>query len=234
MSSNGNRDTWVVVRCFNEAAVVGQVVRELRTVFDNVVGVDDGSEDNSAAQMREAGAFVVRHPVNLGPGSALQTGVSYALTDPDASYVLCFDADGQHRVEDATAMLTRIREGGIDILIGSRFLGATAGMPPGRRGLLRAAAWFERISSGVRLSDGHNGLRAFTRRFAERVHLHHAGMAYASELLALIARTGLPYAEHPVTVVYTPYSRSKGQRNINSVNIALDVWVDRVLGGSQP
>ena len=56
-------------------------------------------------------------------------------------------------------------------------------------------------------------------------------MAYASELLALIARSGLPYAEHPVTIDYTEYSMHKGQRSINSVNIAMDIWLNQILRG---
>jgi hypothetical protein len=99
--------------------------------------------------------------------------------------------------------------------------------------VLHAAAAFERLMSGVRLTDGHNGLRVFSRRFAEQVDLRLPGMAYASELLEQIARSGLPYGEHPVTVDYTQYSLAKGQRSINSINIALDVWLNRLLRGGR-
>jgi glycosyltransferase involved in cell wall biosynthesis len=220
----------VVVRCFNEASVVGQVIDSLRDTFPNVVGVDDGSTDRSAEVMREAGARVVRHDVNLGAGAALQTGLEFALLDSDAQYFLCFDADGQHQVADAMSMVDRLREGEVDVLIGSRFLGHTTAMPAVRRAVLRTARLFERLVSGVALTDAHNGLRAFTRRAAERIDLRIADMAYASELLSQIARSGLPYEEHPVTIDYTPYSVAKGQRSINSVNIAVDVIVNTLSG----
>jgi glycosyltransferase involved in cell wall biosynthesis len=226
----GNADVWVVVRCFNEAPVVGQVIGELRAAFPNVVGVDDGSTDGSALVMREAGARVVRHDINLGAGAALQTGLEFALLDSGAHFFVCFDADGQHRVADAVAMVERLRAGEVDILIGSRFLGQTAGMPALRRLTLRLGRLFERVMSGVALTDAHNGLRAFSRRFAEQVQLQMTDMAYASELLDQIARSRLKYAEHPVTVVYTDYSVSKGQRSINSVNIAVDVIVNAISG----
>lgn len=226
-----NEDTWVVVRCFNESSVVGQVIEGLRQHFPNVVGVDDGSTDDSGAVMAAAGASVVRHSVNLGPGAALQTGLQYALLDPKADYLLCFDADGQHRVDDAVSMMARMRKGDIEVLVGSRFLGAADGMPRQRRLVLTVGRWFERLSSGIRLSDGHNGLRAFTRAFASQVDLTMSDMAYASELLAIIARSGVAYDEHPVTIDYTDYSLHKGQRSINSVNIALDVWIHRLLRG---
>lgn len=227
----GNSDVWVIVRCYNEGTVVAPVVRSLREHFSNIVGIDDGSSDNSSAVMADAGAHVVRHSVNLGAGAALQTGLQYALLDRSAALFLCFDADGQHRVEDALSMLERMRRGDIDVLIGSRFLGAADGMPWSRRSILRLGRFVERLSYGVRLSDTHNGLRLFSRRFAETVELTMSDMAYASELLGLIARSGLPYAEHPVTITYSDYSRAKGQRSINSVNIALDLWMQQLLRG---
>jgi polyprenyl-phospho-N-acetylgalactosaminyl synthase len=226
-----NDDVWVIVRCFNEAPVVGQVITGLREYFPNVVGVDDGSADASSAAMATAGARVVRHSVNLGAGAALQTGVQYALLDHRAQLFVCFDADGQHRAADAAAMVDRMRAGDLDILIGSRFLGAADGMPASRRVVLRLGRMFERVTSGARLTDTHNGLRVFSRRFAERIDLTMNDMAYASELLGLIARSKLPYGEYPVTIDYSEYSLSKGQRSINSVNIALDVWINQLLRG---
>lgn len=234
MTADGNdhnSDVWVIVRCFNEATTVGPLIHSLREHFCNVVGVDDGSTDESNAVMAEAGAHVVRHSVNLGAGAALQTGLQYALLDRGAQLFVCFDGDGQHRVEDAQSMVDRMRAGDVDILIGSRFLGAAEGMPRSRGIVLRIGRIFERFSSGVRLSDAHNGLRVFSRRFASSIELTMSDMAYASELIGLIARSGLPYAEHPVTITYSDYSRAKGQRSINSVNIALDVWIHQLLRG---
>jgi glycosyltransferase involved in cell wall biosynthesis len=222
---------WIIVRCYNEAEVVGDVIRELRQAFPKIVGVDDGSLDSSSREMATAGAWVVRHAVNLGAGAALQTGLQYCLLDHEAQYFLCFDADGQHRAADAVAMVERIRQGDVDILIGSRFLGSAQGMPVGRRILLKTARFFERITSGVHLTDAHNGLRVFSRRFASQIELSMSDMAYASELLGLIRRSGLPYAEHPVTIDYTEYSLRKGQRSINSVNIAMDIWIHQMLRG---
>jgi glycosyltransferase involved in cell wall biosynthesis len=216
---------------FNEATVVQDVLVALRRFFPNVVAVDDGSTDSSAAQAIAAGARLVRHAVNLGAGAAIQTGLEFALLDDDARYFVTFDADGQHRAEDAAAMVDRLRSGDHEILIGSRFLGSTSGASGGRKVLLRVARLFEWLTSGVRLTDAHNGLRAFTRTFAEQIELTLSDMAHASELLGQIKKSQLPFAEHPVTIDYTDYSRSKGQRSINSVNIAVDVWLNHLLRG---
>ena len=225
-----NADVWVIVRCYNEAPVVHAVISDLRHVFPNVVGVDDGSCDGSQEAMLRAGARVVRHSINLGAGAALQTGIEFALLDPRAKYFVCFDADGQHRVTDAQAMVVRVRNGEFDILIGSRFLGDAAHLPAGRKLVLKAGRLCERLMSGISLTDAHNGLRVFNRQFASQVDLTISDMAYASELLSLIRRSGLRYGEHPVSITYTDYSLAKGQKSINSVNIATDLLVHS-LGG---
>src|SRR5690554_2684608 len=101
--------TWVVIPMYNEATVVGKVIAELLPAFPYIVCVDDGSSDGSADAARTAGAVVVEHPINLGQGASLQTGLEYALGDPHMTEVLTFDADGQHQVADAVGMVEKLR-----------------------------------------------------------------------------------------------------------------------------
>ena len=103
-------------------ACIGGVVRGLLTTFPNVVVVNDGSSDDTAAVLKELPVTVVTHHINLGQGAALQTGITHAL-ERGARYIVTFDADGQHRVEDALAAVRMLREGGCDVVCGSRFLG---------------------------------------------------------------------------------------------------------------
>ncbi|MCW2601902.1 MAG: glycosyl transferase [Pseudonocardiales bacterium] len=207
------------------------VLTELRKTFSNVVAVDDGSEDGSAAEIMKAGAVLVRHAVNLGAGAAMETGLAYALAQPGATYFVTFDADGQHQVHDAAAMVALLRTGEIDVALGSRFIesGEAQGIPRSRRLLLQAGRRFESMTSGVSLTDAHCGLRAFNRAFAQQIRLKLRGMAHASELLDVLKRSGLRYREVPVTVLYTAYSMKKGQKSINSVNIAMDVWLHQLF-----
>jgi polyprenyl-phospho-N-acetylgalactosaminyl synthase len=227
----GNEDVWVVVPTYNEATVVRSVLESLLEHFPNVVAVDDASTDASASEIAATAARLVRHPVNMGAGGALQTGVDFALLDPHARYFVTFDADGQHRVSDAVAMVDHIRCAAVDVLIGSRFLGSATNMKVSRRFLLLAARWFERASTGINLTDAHNGLRVFNRHFAEVLKLRMSDMAWASEFLTRIAESSVRYEEYPVTIDYTEYSQSKGQRSINSVNIGVDIMLNRLLRG---
>lgn len=201
------------------------VVEDARKTFENIVCVDDGSSDASVTEAAAGGAIVVRHPTNLGQGAALRTGLDYALQDPRADYFVTFDADGQHQVADVEGMLERLDAGDLDIVVGSRFLDGRTKPGVLKRVVLKFAVLFERLTTGVRLTDAHNGLRAMNRTAAAGIVIEQNRMAHASEFVAEIGRKHLRYAEYPVHVVYTDYSRSKGQSIWNSVNILSDLFL---------
>ena len=208
---------------YNEATVVGSVIEGLLPHFPNVVCVDDGSRDGSQEVARAAGAVVVQHPINLGQGAALQTGISYALQDPEMECIVTFDADGQHRVEDAIEMVERVKSGEADIVLGSRFLDDRTKISAMKRLVLRTAAIQLRMATGLRLTDAHNGLRAFNRKVAAGFDLTQNRMAHASELIHQLAKMKPAYVEHPVEIIYTDYSKAKGQSLLNSVNILAEL-----------
>lgn len=215
-------DAWLVIPLFNEATVIERVVRDAREVFPHVVCVDDASQDGSAELAEAAGAVVVRHPFNLGQGAALQTGMRYALEATDAAYLVTFDADGQHQVQDAEAMVRRAKEEDLAVVFGSRFLDDRTRPGWVKKIVLKAAVWLTNQQTGMRLTDAHNGLRVIRRDAASALDLRQNRMAHATEIVLQLGRTGLPWAEHPVHVLYTDYSRRKGQSLMNSVNILVD------------
>jgi len=224
--------TCVVIPMYNEAAVISDVVRAVRERFGRVVCVDDGSSDESPVLARAAGATVVRHPVNLGQGAALETGVRRALQDPSIEYVVTFDADGQHSVEDAASMVAVARDLGVQVVLGSRFLGDMEGASGHRRTLLKMAVRFTRATTGMKVTDAHNGLRVLRRDAAERLRFRLHGMSHASEVLSVISKHQWSYVEHPTTVTYTEYSRAKGQRGYNAFNIVFDLAANRLRAAS--
>lgn len=222
----------VVIPMHNEASVITAVVRDALDAFETVVCVDDGSHDHSAVLASSAGARVVRHPVNLGQGAAIETGIRLALTDPTVTHVVTFDADGQHSVVDAAEMVAVARASDVQVVLGSRFLGGTSSVPRSRKALLTAGTWFSRATTGLVITDAHNGLRVLRRDAAQGLSLRMHGMSHASEILGLIASEGWTYREHPVTISYTEYSRAKGQRGYNALNILFDVAVSRLRHAS--
>jgi polyprenyl-phospho-N-acetylgalactosaminyl synthase len=214
--------SWVICAAYNEASAIGRVVSELRHAGYEVVVVDDGSADGTGHIAAATGATVVVHPVNLGQGAALQTGIDYALSQ-DADILITFDADGQHRVSDIPRLVEALGRERADFALGSRFLGQSVNLPALRRWVLCAATVFTRLTTGLRLTDSHNGLRALTRQGAAAIRLRQNRMAHASELLAEIARSGRRYVEVPVTIEYTAYSLAKGQRIGDSLMILRDL-----------
>lgn len=225
-----NEDVWLVVPLYDEAAVIAEVLGEARAVFPKIVCVDDGSRDASADRAEQAGAAVVRHPVNLGQGAALQTGFEYALGDPAMRYVVTYDADGQHQLHDVEVMLDRIRQGDVGVVFGSRFLDERTDASALKKLVLRAAVAYTNLTTGTRLTDAHNGLRVLSRDVVERLDITQNRMAHASEIVAQIGSmrfdgARVAYAEEPVHILYTDYSRAKGQSLWNAVNILAElIW----------
>ena len=209
---------FVVIPAYNEGEEVGGVIREVRESYPNVVVVDDGSRDDSAQISKRAGAQVLRHAINRGQGAALQTGIDYAILQ-GAEYVVTFDSDGQHRVEDIPALIDPILNGKWDISLGSRFLGGVENIKASRKFLLKMGVVFTRIVSRVRITDTHNGLRAFSRQAAQRINITLDRMAHASELIDQVRDCGLPYGEVPVHIRYTDYSKAKGQSSSGAFKI---------------
>jgi polyprenyl-phospho-N-acetylgalactosaminyl synthase len=219
----GYRDVWVIVPAFNEASVIGDVIADVRSVFDHVICVDDGSRDSTADIALAAGAHVVSHPVNLGQGAAIQTGVEYARSQPGAQVFVTFDADGQHRVKDVVGMIDRLSAEDVELVIGTRFGEQDVNATPRlKRLVLRSAAFLSPHSRKLGLTDAHNGLRVFNKTVADGLNITMNGMSHASEFITLAYENRWRVAEEPVEILYTDYSKAKGQPLLNGVNIVFD------------
>jgi glycosyltransferase involved in cell wall biosynthesis len=214
---------WVVIAAFNEAATIGTVVKDLADHgYKNVIVVDDGSQDATSKAAKEAGAVTLTHGVNRGQGAALQTGIEYATTkNPDV--IVTFDADGQHRPEDIQAVVKPVKEGKAQIAFGSRFLGKSD-VPLLRKILLKAGIALVWIFYGVKMTDAHNGLRAFSPEAAENLNLRSDRMGHASEIIEWVSREKIPYMEVPVVIKYHTSRQGHGSY-LQAVRVFVDmVW----------
>lgn len=221
-------DIWVVIPAFNEASRIRATLEELLPHQRDVVVVDDGSPDDTANVAKACGVWVVRHPINRGQGAALQTGIDFARLR-GAAIIVTFDADGQHDPADIPALLVPVLSGEAEIALGSRFLGTTVGMPLSRRIVLKLGVLFTRFASRIRVTDSHNGFRAFSRSAVDALRIRQDRMAHASEILDEIRRLGLSYREVPVTVRYTAATLAKGQSSWNAVRIVWQFLVGKVV-----
>lgn len=206
---------WVVIPAWNEEKMIGTVVEGLKPVVSNIVVVDDCSRDATREVAERSGAICLRHRINRDQGAALQTGTSYALMH-GADIIIHFDADGQHCPEDIPSLVGPLRAGVCDVVLGSRFLrfDTHATISATRKMFLKAGILFTYFFSGIKLSDTHNGLRAFSRSAAKRICITERGKAHASEILHEIARSRLRVVEVPITIRYTAYSLARGDSSI--------------------
>lgn len=218
---------WVVIAAYNEEQIIAETVANVLVHIGNVVVVDDCSIDATAQKAFDAGAYVLSHPINLGQGAALQTGIEYALKN-GSEYVVTFDADGQHSAAEIVPMLLALHQSKSDIVLGSRFLGKTLNLPWHRRLILKSAIIFTRMTSGIKLTDVHNGFRIMTRRFCDEFEFRQNRMAHASEILNHIASHKIKYIEFPVTITYTEYSVQKGQRSSNALRVLMELFMGHV------
>ncbi len=221
---------FVVIPTYNEGAVLRSTIRGLLHSGYSIVVVDDGSSDGTGGIVKSLPVHYLRHPVNLGQGAALQTGMDYALAK-GAEYLVHFDADGQHPARRIADLLQPVRSGECDVAVGSRFLNADNSklIPLGRRILLRGAVIVSGLLTNVWLSDAHNGFRALSRSAALKIRFHENGFAHATEFLDEVRRARLRVREVSAAIRYTDYSRAKGQGASNSLNILIDVLLRKVL-----
>ena len=221
---------FVIVPVYNEAEVLVETVMPLISAGYTVVTVNDASTDESLRKLRELPVIVLKHAVNLGQGAALETGQEFAVRH-GAKVVVHFDADGQHCWEQIPDLVAPILRGEADIVLGSRFLRPedSGKIPVLRRFVLRMGIVVSALFTGLWLTDTHNGFRALSRKALTEIHLRENGFAHATEILASIRRSKLRYVEVPASIHYSDYSQAKGQSLWNSLNIVIDLLVERLL-----
>jgi glycosyltransferase involved in cell wall biosynthesis len=215
----------IVIPAYNEEKNIVRVLESIKALGRyTCIVVDDGSRDATADLARQY-AIVLTHVVNRGMGAALATGTLFALLI-GATYIVHFDGDGQHQATDIAAVVAPLERGEADIVFGSRYLGAGVNVPWTKRYLLHMPALaLQRLMTGLRLTDVHNGFRAMNRHAAETILIRQDRMAHASEIVNEVKRNRLRYTEVPVTIVYQEY----GQGFIGGLRILKDLIVKKIL-----
>jgi glycosyltransferase involved in cell wall biosynthesis len=210
--------TLVIVPAYNEEKSLPDVISDLKNSgFPNILVIDDGSTDNTKKIALDLKLNVISHPINVGLGGAIASGLDFAREFGYAT-ALTFDADGQHLAKDALSVLKRLEEGNCDIVIGSRLKSLRD------RYALRylvnfLSNIFTFIISGIYVSDSQSGLRAFGENALNKMHPATSGYEVSSEIIMLARQQKLKIQEVPINAVYSKYSLSKGQKIANGLYI---------------
>ncbi len=228
------RRVCVVVPAYNEATVIGEVVKSAREVFlkskkaydIDIVVVNDGSKDKTASEAKKGGAIVINHILNSGAGSATLTGLAYARQH-NYDIAATMDADGQHAPDDVLEGIKSIDQGNADLLIGSRLIDSR-GMSKikvlGNKGL----SLFTYLLFGINVTDSQSGLRIFSRRAIDGLQWKSTGYEFCSEMIWRAKQARMSVSEYPIKAIYTDYSRAKGQNNWNAINIVKRLCKQRI------
>lgn len=220
---------FIILPAYNEAKQIGRVIRDLFQQLEigkfTVVLVDDGSTDETARIAEEAGAIVLRHVVNRGQGAALETGGVYARAQ-GADAVVHFDGDGQFNPVDIAGAVERLRKNNFDIVLGSRFLDNRSQIPFLKRWFIfPVSRLINRLFTGLHLTDVHNGFRVLSRVALEKIVITHDGMAHATEILQLVKKYHLRFAEHPIEVRYYKF----GQGPLGGIRLVSDLLFRTII-----
>ena len=204
----GVSETLIIIPAYNEEKRIPLVIRGVkdRLPTADVLIVDDGSRDETRQAAFRAGAKVLSHPFNLGYGAALQTGYKFALEN-GYNEIIQMDGDGQHDPSCIVDLLTAVRNGDMDIAIGSRFLrpaGPSTGEPEYRPPLARRLGMgvFRTITSWIihqRVTDPTSGFQAMNRKVLEWVSSDQFPCDYPdADVIIMLHRAGFRIREIPV------------------------------------
>ena len=213
--------TIAVVPVYNEnPEKLNSFLNELNDFVDDIIVIDDGSKEKYNIEYN-----LIRHQINRGQGAALQTGTDYAIKN-GADIIVHVDGDGQHFPKNVFNLIKPIKENKADVVFGSKFLDKSNKIPFTKRYLIiPVAKIINYIFTGLRLTDVHNGMRAFKSSVAGRLYLTQDRMAHASEYPYLVKKNNLTYLEVPVKIIYHQY----GQGINGGLKILKELLTEKIL-----
>ena len=208
MRKTSRKRVLAIIPCRNEEAAIGSVVLKTKRFVNQVLVVDDGSDDETRKIAKEAGANVITHKKNRGKGAAIRTGFQYAL-DKNFDYVVTIDGDGQHNPLEIPSLLHNVINNGHDVSIGYR-VGNDTEMPMWRRVGKRVLDYTTSMGTGGFVTDSQCGFRAFNRKAFESITPKLKGEAFSveSEQLIKAHELGLKVINTNVTCKYNDLDTS--------------------------
>lgn len=191
----------VCIPAFNVEKTIGGIVKESLLHADKVIVCDDGSTDNTAKLAEQNGAEVVKHERNYGYGAALITLFDKAR-EKNADIMITLDGDGQHIPEFIPRLVAPLSYEGVDVVIGSRFLGGDSSSPRFGMHGIKIVTTATNIGNDIKVTDARSGFRAYSKRAIQSIHPTEYGMAASTEILSKVANKGLKLVEVPIVVSY--------------------------------
>ena len=191
----------VGIPAYNEEKNIAKIIVGLKKVADQILVCNDGSTDSTAEIAESLGAIVIKHPKNLGYGSAIRS-IFLKSREINAEVLVTIDADGQHKIEDVKKVIKPIVDGQADISIGSRFLEEGDNAPKYRKLGINIITKVTNSSLSEKITDAQSGFRAYNNKVLQSLTPSDSGMGISTEILIKSSNLGLKIAEVPTEIQY--------------------------------
>ena len=191
----------VGIPAYNEEKNIAKIIVELKKVVDQIIVCDDGSTDSTSIIAESLGAIVIKHPKNLGYGSAIRS-IFLKAKEINAELLVTIDADGQHKIEDVEKVIKPIVDGQADISIGSRFLDKHDNAPKYRKLGINIITKVTNSSLSEKITDAQSGFRAYNNKVLQSLTPSDSGMGISTEILIKSSNLGFKIAEVPTEIQY--------------------------------
>jgi len=228
-------DTVFIIPAYGEKDAPIKVIWDILAKNYAVILIDDGKNEDLVeklhAKYKWKPLVTIKHIVNLWQWWWLETWAEYVRKFwKNIKYVVHFDADGQHRLEDLKQFQKAFEEDpDLEIALWSRFLGSTVNMPKSKKITLKLWILFTRIFSWIKLTDTHNGYRMMKKETLDKIHITMNRMEHASEILDIIKHKKIKYKEVPIVVIYSDYSMAKWQKISNGFKIVKNLIYQKIF-----
>lgn len=216
-----------IIPAYNEAENIVAVINSVKPLIDEVIVIDDCSNDDTFLLAKQQGIIALKHIINLGQGAALKTGTKYAIRE-NADIIIHFDADGQFLASDIKTVIEPLINNQADIVFGSRFINKqdNIAMPVMKRCVLMPLArLINKLFFNINLTDPQSGFRAMTKLAAKKIDWQQDRMAHCSEILCQVVKHNLRIKEVPIKIIYNNF----GQRFSGGVKILVDLFLAKLI-----
>ena len=207
---------WAVIPAYNEEGSIERVIESTRKHLSNIVVVDDGSTDKTAASAEKAKAVVLKHIVNLGKGAALKTGCDYAFRH-NAEAVVVLDADAQHDPSEIPKFAKQLESH--DMVFGYRKYNKS--MPWILKFGNMVINKLTQMFYGINLRDTQCGYRAFTGKAYRKIRWQASDYSMESEMITRAGKNRVKYVEVPIETIYG--NKYKGTTILDGIKIVFNL-----------
>ena len=190
------------IPAYNEGKNIASIINKLKKYYNSIIVCDDGSTDSTLDILKELGVIIVKHEKNLGYGAAINS-IFKKSVEIESDVLVTFDADGQHRIEDIEKVVTPIKNGNSDLVIGSRFLNDSEKEIPNYRKVgIKAITKLTNASIKKQLSDSQSGFRSYSKKVLNELNPSEVGMGISTEILIKASNKNFRISEVPIKILY--------------------------------